>query len=168
MSLEKSSVFAVDDMIRANRLLNILHLLKMENKHAYEQCRFIFTAPTIDSDKLHYPENEVNSYLHSKPLIPPLFPLELHIMCIENFKDLLYFNIEFSKEYNHFLNVSNAMKLVYYQKTKLNNMKILFSNNAHQNLISGPRISSFHSLAGYLVYNEKGIVISDSKVYEYL
>ena len=63
----------------------------MQNKHAYEQCRFIWTAPTIESDRLHYSESEVQVYLHRIPLIPSIFPMELHILCLTEFKDLLKF-----------------------------------------------------------------------------
>jgi len=162
-SLE-TNFFAMDDQIRANKLFHVLRQLKMENKHAYEQCRFIWTAPTIDSDKLHYPESDVQKYLSKTPLLPLIFPMELHVLCMDSFADLLKFNTEFVKQYNHFLNVANAHKLIYYQKSKLNNLKILFANNGHQNLVGGPKTPSFHSLVGYLLYNERGIMISDTKV----
>jgi len=162
-SIERD-LFAIDDQLRSFKLFNILRLLKVENNKAYEQCRFILTAPTIDEEKIQSPENEVQHYLNRSSIFPALFPVQLHIMCLSNFKDLLKFNSDFNKEYKHFLNVSNALKLVYYQKAKLNNMKILFSNNGHQNLIGGPKIPAFHSVVGYLLYNAKGISISDSKV----
>ena len=160
----ETDFFAFDDEIRANKLYNALRQLKIVNNKAYEQCRFILSAP-VDVE-IKSPQSDVQFYLsnsQSQPQ-PPQIPFELEIFCLSKFKDLLQFNYDFGTVYNHFLNVSSALHLIYYQKSKLNNMKILFSNNGHQNIISGPKIPAYHSIVGYLVYNEKGISITDSKV----
>jgi hypothetical protein len=161
-------IFVHSDGQREIIINRIIDRLRLRYNQGADNCRFIFSnnifeMPIDMTEKsiIHvHNSNDMNNYLS----------ISANIFCFKSTDQVIAFNTYFLKMYNQFILSSTANHLYYYNKLKINKLKVVFRNMVQHQLIQPESgfdmnivpVSEYNLKYGVLEFSKDGALISDS------
>jgi hypothetical protein len=142
LTLLSRSIFSVSDTRRFTRISSVIDKLRLRYGQNAENCRFIFTNnvqgmtnmdPSTTNVNSFSQFNDVNSYLN----------IVTNVFCFQNMDSAITFNSQLLNMYNSFVGSCNANHLFYFNKSKINNLKIIFKKSKMNSSTNTAEYSSF-------------------------
>jgi len=156
------------DKDRENTVNMIIDKLRLRYNQGAENCRFIFSNNIFDTpidmnDKAIasiYNSNDMNNYLS----------ITANIFCFRSMDKAISFNSNFLKMYNNFILSSQANNLFYYNKMKINKLKVVYRTiiqyQQNEPILGEYTEKSLNSdlkiKYAVLIFSKDGVLLSDS------
>jgi hypothetical protein len=131
MNILSKPVFSVGDRERQVKLMRIIDSLKLRYGQNSENCKFIFTNDIQNMSNINLMTTSIADF-SNLPNTNQYMALIINIFCFSSMDKMITFHSEFAKMYNNFINSTTSNNLFYFNKLKMNNLKILFKTSRVQ------------------------------------
>jgi hypothetical protein len=146
----------------------IIDRLRLSFNQGAENCRFIFTNNIFEMP-VEMTERSIIS-VHNSNDMNNYLSISANIFCFQSMDSVIAFNTYFLQMYNQLILSSAANHLFYYNKFKINKIKVVFRNIARHQLIepesgidsNNEPVNEFKLKFGALIFSKDGALISDS------
>jgi hypothetical protein len=181
MSLLSKNIFGLLDQERYNNVSKVLDKLRLRFGQNSENCRFIFSNNIEGMNNINLSNTSVNTFTQISN-INPYLSLIMNIFCFSTIDKAIVFHSNLMKMFNNFIGSIESNHLFYFNKNKMNNLKVIFRNlKINSNLAAESSVNNFNEndyglnqpnpysnisnlniQYAYLMFSNDGVLFTDS------
>jgi hypothetical protein len=158
------------DTRRFTKVQSVLDSLKIRYGQGSENCRFIFSNNLETMPNINASTTTVNTISQLNDMNPYL-SLIINVFCFNTIDQAITFNSQLMNMFNNFVMSYNANHLFYFNKSRMNDLKIIFrttrmneiTNTAGYNQKNlNNNLSNLNIKYAYLKFSNEGVLFVDA------